>query len=395
MLETLERYHKDGLLHKQTHPTLDLTIWNYSPKVQYERLWDEITLQCRGLVTNSKGEIVARPFKKFFNYEEHKPEDIPNEDYVVYEKMDGSLGILFYYKYELSDERRYNIWFNNNYETGMERFFDPNNLPDFDNSYYEPTPKTKGEWIFATRGSFTSEQSIKGKEILDRKHDYSALRKDNTYLFEIIYPENRIVVDYKGEEKLVVLGVIHTETGNEVPDSSLFFMQEGGWELVTVYKTWGEGYDILKEEISKDKEGYVLRFRSGFRMKIKGEEYVRLHRILTNISNRDIWEYLKDNKPLDDLLEKVPDEFNDWVKSEVANFKEMYTITLTMAELTFIKFINPEMSRKEAAEIIKTKDKSIQPILFKKLDNKDYSDLIWKKLYPSYSKPFKKNNEES
>jgi RNA ligase len=395
MLETLERYHKDGLLHKQTHPTLDLTIWNYSPKVQYERLWDEITLQCRGLVTNSKGVIVARPFKKFFNYEEYRPEDIPNEDYVVYEKMDGSLGILFYYEYELSDERRYNIWFNNNYETGMERFFDPNNLPDYDNSYYEPTPKTKGEWIFATRGSFTSEQSIKGKEILDRKHDYSALRKDNTYLFEIIYPENRIVVDYKGEEKLVVLGVIHTETGNEVPDSSLFFMQEGGWELVTVYKTWGEGYDILKEEISKDKEGYVLRFRSGFRMKIKGEEYVRLHRILTNISNRDIWEYLKDNKPLDDLLEKVPDEFNDWVKSEVANFKEMYTITLTMAELTFIKFIKPEMSRKEAAEIIKTKDKSIQPILFKKLDNKDYSDLIWKKLYPSYSKPFKKNNEES
>jgi hypothetical protein len=41
---------------------------------------------------------------------------------------------------ELSLEERNNIWFNNNYETGMERFFDPNELPDFDNSYYEPTP---------------------------------------------------------------------------------------------------------------------------------------------------------------------------------------------------------------------------------------------------------------
>ncbi len=75
VLTTLEKYYNDGLLHKQTHPTLDLTIWNYSPKVQYERLWDEITIQCRGLVTNSKGDIVARPFKKFFNYEEHKPEE--------------------------------------------------------------------------------------------------------------------------------------------------------------------------------------------------------------------------------------------------------------------------------------------------------------------------------
>ena len=44
------------------------------------------------------------------------------------------------YTRELSLERRYNIWFNNNYETGMERFFDPNNLPDFDNLYYTPTP---------------------------------------------------------------------------------------------------------------------------------------------------------------------------------------------------------------------------------------------------------------
>jgi thymidylate synthase len=45
------------------------------------------------------------------------------------------------YTKELSDEKRYNIWFNNNYETGMERFFDANNLPDFDNTYYTPTPK--------------------------------------------------------------------------------------------------------------------------------------------------------------------------------------------------------------------------------------------------------------
>jgi thymidylate synthase len=45
------------------------------------------------------------------------------------------------YTQELSDERRYSIWFNNNYETGMERFFDPNNLPNFDDPYYTPTPK--------------------------------------------------------------------------------------------------------------------------------------------------------------------------------------------------------------------------------------------------------------
>ena len=67
MLEKLEKYYNDGLLIKQVHPTKDLTIWNYSTKVQYDRLWDEVTLMARGLVTNSKGEIIARPFTKFFN----------------------------------------------------------------------------------------------------------------------------------------------------------------------------------------------------------------------------------------------------------------------------------------------------------------------------------------
>jgi len=395
-LDTLEKYHKDGLLHKQTHPTLDLTIWNYSPRVQYEKLWDDVTIQCRGLVTNSKGDIVARPFKKFFNYEEHKPEDLPNETFEVYEKMDGSLGILFYYEYELSDEKRYNIWFNNNYETGMERFFDPNNLPDFDNPYYEPTPKTKGEWIMATRGSFTSSQSIKGKELLDR-YDFERLHKGYTYLFEIIYKENRIVCEYDYED-IVLLGMIETKSGNEVDihnsNEDIRFqnmISNIGFRVVMLYKTWGEGYDLLKEEISNDREGYVVRFKNGFRMKIKGEEYKRLHRILTNISNRDIWEYLRAGKPLDEILDKVPDEFYDWVKSEENKFTQMFNITRTMAELTFMKFIKPEMSRKESALIIKEQKLDLQSLLFRMLDNKDYTDLIWKNLYPKYSKPFKKD----
>lgn len=391
VLTTLEKYYNDGLLHKQTHPTLDLTIWNYSPKVQYERLWDDITIQCRGLVTNSKGDIVARPFKKFFNYEEHKPEDIPNEHFEVYEKMDGSLGILFYYEYELSDERRYNIWFNNNYETGMERFFDPNNLPDFDNSYYEPTPKSKGEWIMATRGSFTSPQAIKGSELL-KKYKYNYLPTDCTYLFEIIYPENRIVVDYGPEEKLVLLGSIQTNTGKEYNIHNENY-EDLGFEIVTTYKTWGEGYDLLKEEISNDREGYVIRFKNGFRMKIKGEEYKRLHKILTGISSRDIWELLKDNKSFDEIIKNVPDEFYGWVDKTAEDLIKQYE-NIEKKSLTdfarITKSCNIEDRKSFALEAVKCENSSI---LFSMLNKKDYSSIIWKIVYPSYSKPFK--NEDN
>lgn len=341
-LQQLENYSQNGLLQKQTHPKFDLTIWNYSPKVQYERLWDEITIQCRGLVTNSKGDIVARPFKKFFNYEEHKPEELPNEDFVVYEKMDGSLGILFNYQ---------------------------------------------DEWILATRGSFTSPQSIKGKEILDKKYDVSSLRKTRTYLFEIIYPENRIVVDYGNEEKLVLLGVIDTESGEEIPDSAIFFMQEQGFEIVTIYKTWGEGYDLLQEEISKDREGYVIRFKNGFRMKIKGDEYKRLHKIITNISNRDIWEYLKDNKPMDEILDKVPDEFYNWVRETARDLTVRFeNINKDYSEI-YENLKSRNLDRKEFAIIAKQYRHS--NILFNMLDGREHKKNIWKIIYPNYSKPFK------
>jgi RNA ligase len=139
MLHLLEKYHQDGLLYKQQHPILPLTIWNYTEKVQYEELWDDITLQCRGLVTDDKGTIIARPFRKFFNLEEGK--FTPTEEFEVYAKMDGSLGVVF--------------WYND-------------------------------EWHIATRGSFTSDQAIKGKEML-KKYPLDKLDKNNTYLFEIIY----------------------------------------------------------------------------------------------------------------------------------------------------------------------------------------------------------------
>jgi tRNA splicing ligase len=88
MLERLNKYYDEGLVQKQLHPTLPLTIWNYTPKVQYGvtggqyKLWDDITVQCRGLVTDDNGVVVARPFKKFFNIEENR--HTSTSDFEVY-----------------------------------------------------------------------------------------------------------------------------------------------------------------------------------------------------------------------------------------------------------------------------------------------------------------------
>jgi RNA ligase len=355
MLEKLNKYHDEGLLQKQHHPTLPLTIWNYSPKVQYERLWDEVTLQTRGLVTDDEGNIVARPFKKFFNYEELEPGQIPNERFDVFEKLDGSLGILFNYK---------------------------------------------GEWVLATRGSFTSDQAKRGWEIL-QKYDYKRLIEDKTYLFEIIYKENRIVVDYDYED-LIMLGVIDNADGYEYKIFDERVHLEGV-RFVNMYRNLGfkfvkkydgiQDYTTLKNIIKDDEEGFVIRFESGLRMKIKGSEYVRLHRILTNISNRDIWEYLKDGKPMGDILEKVPDEFYDWVKETKNNLENEFNKLneeYKWIYKTILRVKNCCDRKMFAQYALKYKHSSI---LFSMFDSKNYKPIIWKLIYPEYSKPFKKTSD--
>ena len=394
-LDILNDYIEKGLVIKQVHPTLPLSIYNYSRTCQYGGLWDEITLNCRGLVLDNEGNVIAKPFPKFFNYEEHNAEEIPNELFEVYEKMDGSLGILFYYEEQLTDERRYNIWFNNNYETGMEKFFDPNNLPDFDDPYYEPTPKVKGEWHIATRGSFVSEQAVKGKELL-AKYNFQKLHTDYTYLFEIIYKENRIVCEYDFED-VVLLGVINTKTGIEVNLHSdtedvriQNIIKNIGFNVVMRYNTFGEGFDELKKEISNSKEGYVIRFRNGMRMKIKGDEYVRLHRILTNFSTTDIWELLRSGGDMNELLDRVPDEFDNWVRLTMLELQSQFE-SIKFRSVTDFEYykIQSNGDKKEFALLIKNND--YRSILFAMWDGKSYDDTIWKMVKPKWSKAFKKD----
>ena len=349
-INILNDYLEKGLVVKNNHPTLPISIWNYSRTCQYENKWDETTKQCRGLILDQEGYVIAKGFDKFFNIEEHKTEEIPNEPFEVFEKLDGSLGILFWYE---------------------------------------------GKWILSTKGSFVSEQAIKGKEILDSKYNVHPIPKGYTTLVEIIYPQNRIVCNYWDDVSLVVLSMISNASGKELDHDSLKLIgEETKMPLIKKYDGITD-YNTLKSIINKDREGYVIRFRNGFRMKIKGEEYVRLHRILTGFSNIDIWEYLKDGKDVNELLDRVPDEFDKWVKSTIRDIKYGYfQVNERSGKLFDYKMygkyndIEPETDKKKYAEWVMNQEEILRPILFRMFDKKDYSDYIWKIIKPEFSKPF-------
>jgi RNA ligase len=350
-LNILDKYISDGLVVKNDHPTLPISIYNYSRTCQYESKWDDITKMCRGLILDQDGNVIAKGFDKFFNLEEHISEEIPNEPFEVFEKLDGSLGILFWYQ---------------------------------------------GQWILATKGSFTSEQSIRAKEILN-KYNYHPIPKGYTTLVEIIYPENRIVCGYGNEESLVVLSMINNSSGKELDYTSLLYISdETRMPVVKKYDGIND-YKTLKSLISKDREGYVVRFRNGFRMKIKGEEYVRLHRILTGFSNVDIWEYLKDGKNIDELLDRVPDEFDKWVKTVIRDLRYgVYQLRERAGKLhdgfRYGKFgdRDPEPTKKEFAEFVMKQEEVLHAIMFAMWNgnNDKVDEIIWKLIKPKYSKPF-------
>ena len=340
LLETLERYYNEGWLIKQTHPELPLTIWNYSQTTQYAGKWDGVTLMTRGLVTdNETGEIVARPFKKFFNLEENR--HTSTNEFEVYNKMDGSLIIAFY---------------------------------------------LYGSWVFASRGSFTSEQAKAASKLFYKKYGDVGMNIDTTYLFEFTAPWNRIVVDYSDGEQLTLLGGIRTNDGLEAPWYHLDSVSKlNAIPLVKKYDGITD-YTTLKGMIGDNEEGFVIKFSNGDRMKIKGEEYLRLHRIMTGVSTTSIWEVMANGGNMEEVLKDVPDEFYDKIKEVVGEIAVRFDNIRTdyIQYFTDIVFKIGREDRRRFAEEARRYNHS--SILFAMLDEKDINPIIWKIVKPEWRK---------
>ena len=320
------------------HPTAELYIYNYSKSAQYDGVWNPVTEVCRGLILDGDGNVVSRPFRKFFNYGE-RDVTLPNEPFTVTDKMDGSLGVSY---------------------------------------------KIDGVPFISTRGSFESPQALVACQILKNKYPNVILKNGITYLFEIIYPQNRIVINYGDMTDLVLLAMIDNATGLDLPlDYDLGF---------DVVKHFDGIKDIAELQATEEdnREGYVVKFESGYRIKVKFAEYMRLHRLLTCITERSIWMELREGRSLEPMLELVPDEFYKWVKAIVAELHVNYKKIEDMSKIAAKKAEELYGNRKEMAGFIisETKETKNSNICFNILDGKDYNDAIWKMIKPEASKPF-------
>lgn len=340
--DIINDYLKKDLLIISKHPDYDIWILNYSKTCQYERAWDNITLSCRGLIVDNDCNILGRSFRKFFNYEEVSDKININKPFEAYEKMDGSLIILFYYAKEK-------------------------------------------KWIVSSRGSFISEQAEMARKIVKDKINTLLLSHAHTYIFELIAPTNRIVVNYGDMEDLVLLGMIETNSGVEVSYDEMVLKHSNYLNIVKRYFKYDNNINIpdLKSMEEYNREGFVVRFEDGDRIKVKFDEYCRLHRIVTNVSNKSVWEHLMMGNSFEELLDRVPDEFYGNIQTVISDFKIKYKeLELDiLKEFYRIYHIEGIVERKKFAETALKSTNS--GFLFTLYDGKSYEKAIWKKIKPN------------
>ncbi len=328
----------------------DLEIFSYSKSCMFDGAWDKFTLMARGLILDPQGKrIIALTFPKFFNWGEVSTQ-LPNLPFTVLEKMDGSLGIIFYWR---------------------------------------------GKWQVATKGSFQSEQAVWAT---DHMSDYNLLsmNPDITYLTEIIAPWNKIVVSYSFED-LVLLSGYHLGSGIELTRDEI---ESEGYKIgfpVVKEEYYDSLDDMLKiaETLDVNHEGFVVRFSNGYRIKIKGAEYIKYHKLYSCFSEKSLWEHYKskDTFNMGNLKFIYPEEFWDDINSITCKLKLDYDKIVKQIEhwLDFFKKFSQkdvglyQKSNSDCPKFVYSfvfASKNMNKLLDEMLKDNKFREIIFKKIKP-------------
>lgn len=352
--EEFEQAIADGRIMAGRHSVYpELRILKYSQVTNFSKDWDEITSASRGLIVNTEtGEILARPFSKFFNWNEsNAPQELMRGPIEVTEKEDGSLGIL----------------------------------------YTAPG----GEIEISTAGGLQSDQAGHATQLYrERYHGKWNPDSNYTYLFEIIYPQNRIVLDYGDTDDLFLLGKVNKMTGTSIPLSKI---DEWKWNRAAVIDNFDDLSQITASENRPNHEGYIIHYLdTDARVKYKHEEYVALHRVMTGLSSRRIHELLASGG-IKDFQVNMPEEFQKYFDDTVVELQNQYDSVEKNVYTTYKKVresLPADVDKKTFAQTIigSGQDRLTQGLLFKLFEREELDDrakkTIWDSIKPAYERGF-------
>ena len=273
---------------------------------------NEMVRECRGLILDSDYVPVCIPFYKFGNYGEAYAAEIDWASAVVEEKIDGSLIKLWNYN---------------------------------------------GNWIVSTNGTiFAHKAGIGAQETrhsanirnyydlfqlaaTDAGLEMNSLNPQNTYMFELVSPFNRVVVPYE-ETSLYHIGTRDNVSLQEI-DIDI------GIKKPKTYPC-GNLNDLIESaaQLKYNKEGYVVRDKHYNRIKVKSPAYVAVLHLINGMNEKRLIELIKSSET-DEFLSYFP-EYKSTIDAIIKRMNNVadYLKTLIQAEIDGRTFA----TRKQLAE---------------------------------------------
>lgn len=314
------------------------TVINYN--VMMADTFDcDIRRECRGIIFDTEsGEILRRPYHKFFNVNEREETqdnvvDL-SQPHAILEKLDGSMIAPFVVNDQL-------IW---------------------------------GTKMGATEVAEPVEDFV----LLHENYSQFArflIRRGYTPIFEWCSRKQRIVLDYK-EDQLILTAIRDLTTGRYMSwdlvmnTADLYFIPTVGWyEPQTDMKAFLEYTRLLE-----DREGFVVRFSDGHMIKLKCDWYVQIHKAKEKIlQDRNIVELILDDK-LDDVKAHLPQEDRDRLTQFESQFNLAYADVVYMLanDLDWIR--EDLIDRKTFALVHAGRyDQYMRALIFKNFDVVDHA----------------------
>ncbi len=307
-----------------------------------EDIGGAIRRECRGIIFDTEGRIMSRPFHKFFNVNE-RLETMSHyidmsQPHVIMEKMDGSM---------IRPVRL----------NGMVRLATKMGITDIAIESEKLLTPEQYEWL------------------------EDAMSDNLTPIFEYIAPTNKIVIEYS-EPRLVLLAMRGNFSGKYVMPHSAPF------EVVPQYGSVEGGLSeyIARAREMQGREGDIIRFADGHMLKIKNDWYVRIHKTKDlirsdrNIADIIVNEQLDDVLPLLDasdlvLVRAYEQRFDAALENVVGRLEGLVTLARVLhggvKKEVAINFV-PNLINKEDASFI-----------FSALDGKEIRALVIKKVKDS------------
>ena len=295
--------------------------------------------ECRGLIFDREGNLMSRPFHKFFNVNEREETQMNvidlSQTHVIMEKMDGSM-----IRPILVD--------------GYLRLATKMGVTD--------VAMQAETWLAA------SGDNIKGWL-------RSCVENGITPLLEWISPFNQIVIAYEAAD-LVYLGSRVNLTGE------YFFDEDVPFTLVPRYgNVKGNLADyIARQRGAEGREGDIIRFADGHMLKIKNDWYVRIHKTVDRIVfDRNIVNLIL-NEEVDDVVPMLPKVQADRVREFERRFAERLHDTVEKYDRYWNNVVASGLDRKRYAQewmpTIQKNDSFAPNYVFGRFGNRDGRKMI-------------------